>query len=163
MRYAFADWGRIPLNPTVYLEWKFNHDAPDAGEIKLLLTEEIAPRWHWGMNFFYEQEMGGGSETEMGVSQALSYSLIDEKLGVGVEMQCNHVTEQGARSDPALEFLAGPSLQWRPTPRIHLDLVPLMGVTHDAPRVWAWVVFGIDFGPGRNKAGPTTPVSTRSR
>ena len=164
MRYAFADWGKIPLNPTIYLEWKFdNNDIPDAGEIKLLFTEEIAPRWHWGMNLFYEQEMSGTREIEWGVSHAISYTLIDEKLAVGVEMQFNHVTEHESRSAPSLELLVGPSVQWRPTPRTHLDIVPLMGVTPEAPRVWAWVVFGVDFGPGRDKGAPVAPISSRSR
>lgn len=164
MRYAFAEWGKIPLNPTVYLEWKFNdNEIPDAGEIKLLFTEELAPRWHWGMNVFYEQEMSGIREIEWGVSNAFSYSLIDEKLAVGVEMQFNHVTEHDARGTPTLELLMGPSIQWRPTPRTHLDLVPLMGVTQESPCVWAWVVFGIDFGPGRDKGAPVAPISTRSR
>ena len=62
MRYAFADWGKIPLNPTLYLEWKANHNAADAYEVKLLLGEELAPRWHWGLNFFFEQEVGGGRD-----------------------------------------------------------------------------------------------------
>jgi hypothetical protein len=53
VRWAFADWGKIPLNPTLYGEWKFNaHDVPDAYEIKLLLGEEFATRWHWGFNLF---------------------------------------------------------------------------------------------------------------
>jgi len=45
-RWAFAEWGRIPLNPTLYVEWKFNDSAPDAYEIKLLLGEQLTPRWH---------------------------------------------------------------------------------------------------------------------
>lgn len=164
MRYAFGDWGEIPLNPTIYLEWKFNNgDIPDAGEVKFLFTEELAPGWHWGMNIFYEQQMSDPREIEWGASQAVSYTLIDQKLSVGVEMQFNHVTEHESRGTPVLEFLVGPSIQWRPTPRTHLDIVPLMGATQESPCIWAWVVFGVDFGPGRDKGAPLAPISTRGR
>src|ERR1051325_141985 len=71
LRWALAEWGKIPLNPTLYGEWKFNHNAPDAYEIKLLLAEELAPRWHWGFNAFYEQEAGGGRESELGARMAV--------------------------------------------------------------------------------------------
>jgi hypothetical protein len=57
-RWAFAEWGRIPLNPTLYVEWKFNNSAADAYEVKLLLGEQLAPRWQWGFNLFSEQETG---------------------------------------------------------------------------------------------------------
>ncbi len=48
LRWALADWGKIPLNPTIYGEWKFvdRSQGPDVYEIKLLLGEELAPRWH---------------------------------------------------------------------------------------------------------------------
>jgi hypothetical protein len=31
LRYALANWGKIPLNPTLYGEWNFNDEAPDKG------------------------------------------------------------------------------------------------------------------------------------
>jgi len=162
-RWAFADWGRIPLNPTLYAEWKFNGAGPDAYEIKLLLGEQLAPRWQWGFNLFYEQETGGGRATEWGFSQAVSYSAIDSKFSVGVEMNFEHTTERGARSNPAIEFLIGPSVQWRPTPRMHLDLVPLFGTTSDSPRVEAFIVFGIELGTGSESKETKAPVSAGAR
>ena len=147
LRWAPADWGRIPLNPTLYGEWKFvdKTQGPDVYEIKLLLGEELAPRWHWGLNLVYEQETGGSRTTEWAWSQAVSYSLRDQRLSAGLEMKFSHETEAGSRHEPEIKFLVGPSLQWRPTLRTHLDLVPLFGTTSDAPRVEAFVVFGFDF------------------
>src|ERR1043166_1334572 len=60
VRWALADWGKIPLNPALYAEWKFadKSQGPDVYELKLLLAEEIAPRWHWAFNAIYEQEVG---------------------------------------------------------------------------------------------------------
>ena len=130
VRWALAEWGKIPLNPTIYGEWKFNDEAPDGYEIKILFGEELAPRWHWGFNAIYEQEVGGERETEWAWSQAISYTLIDQKLSAGVEMKFAYVTAKGSRATPEIEFLMGPSLQWRPTPNTHLDIVPQIGRAH---------------------------------
>jgi hypothetical protein len=162
-RWALADWGKIPLNPTLYGEWKFNDDTPDAYELKLLLGTDLAPRWHWGLNLFYEQEVGGERGSETGFSQALGYSLIDQKLGVGVEMNLERRSSPNLEGTPAVEFLLGPSVQWRITPRTHLDLAPLFGTTHDSPAVEAFVVFGLDFGPGGNHSQILAPTSSQSR
>ena len=162
LRWAFADWGKIPLNPTLYGEWKFNaHDEPDAYEIKLLLGEDFATRWHWGFNIFFEQQVGGGRESEMGFAQGISYSLVDGKLSAGVEMQLERASGPNLDGKPATEFLIGPSLQWRFCPRTHLDFVPLFGCTDDSPAVEAFIVFGIDL--GREQKSARAPVSTRSR
>jgi hypothetical protein len=163
MRWALADWGKIPLNPTLYGEWKFvdQSQGPDVFEVKLLLAEEIAPRWHWAFNAIYEQEVGALRNTELALSQGISYTLADEKLSAGVEMVFKHESEKGNRHDPEIGFLIGPSMQWRPKPNMHLDIVPLIGVLRDSPRVEAYVVFGIDVGGGARQA--SAPTSTRGK
>lgn len=161
-RWALAPWGAIPLNPTLYAEWKFNDRDPDAYEVKLLLAEEFGSRWHWAFNVFFEQEVSGGRATEMGFSQAVSYTLCDEKLSAGIEMNFEHTTEDGSRGHPEIEFLLGPSLQYRPLPGVHLDFVPLIGLTHDSPRVEAFAILGIDFGGAKEK-GESAPASARGR
>lgn len=162
-RWALADWGKIPLNPTLYGEWKFNDHEPDAYEVKLLLGDELAPRWHWGLNVFYEQQVGGGRESEAGASLAVSYTCVDEKLSVGLETNLERASGPNLEGKPAIEFLLGPSIQWRPTRRTHLDLVPLLGTTGDSPRVEAFIVFGIDFGPGGSHHFPRAPASAQTR
>jgi hypothetical protein len=162
VRWALAEWGKIPLNPTLYGEWKFNYDAADAYEIKLLLGEQLAPRWHWGLNAIYEREIGGGRETEMAVSQAVGYTLLDQKLSLGLEAKLERTSGPGFQGKPEVEFLVGPSLQWRPWPNAHLDMVPLIGTTHDSPRVEAFVVFGVSFG-GAARERRQIPASLRSQ
>lgn len=162
-RWALAEWGRIPLNPTLYAEWKFNDESADAYEVKLLLGEQLAPRWIWGFNLFYEQETGGGRTTEWGASQAVSYSVLDSQLSVGIEMNFENTTERRSRGHPEIEYLVGPSVQWRPTSRTHLDIVPLLGATKDSPRVEAFIVFGIQLGGGPESKESRAPVSTGSR
>jgi hypothetical protein len=161
LRYAFADWGQLPLNPTLYLEYKFGHDKPDACEAKILLGDQIAPRWHWGANVFVEQETRGEEATETGISAALGYTVLDETLGVGLEMEYAQESIKDERSSPEKELLIGPSVQWRPIPRIHIDVVPLFGVTDDSPRIECFGVLGYDF--GSVKPGGLAPKSTESR
>ncbi len=164
LRWALADWGKIPGNPTVYGEWTFRNHVlgGDRYELKLLLGDALTPRWHWGANFIYEQEVGATRTTELGLSGALSYAVIDEKLSLGLELKVESATEQGARHLSPMEVDLGPSLQWRPTRRCHVDLVPLAGLTSDSPHVEAWLVIGFDFGSGSEKS-VTAPVSQRSR
>lgn len=163
VRYALADWNKILLNPTLYAEWKFNTHEADAYELKLLLGQDFGPRWHWGFNGFVEKQIGGPLTTESGFAQGLSYTVLDNKFSVGVEMNYEHTSEEGAT--PANEFLIGPSIQWLPTGNSHLDIVPLFGATNDAPKVEFWIVAGFDFGPGSDheQKGPSAPVSTRAR
>jgi len=56
----------------------------------------------------------------------------------------------------ATRVLLGPVLLYKPTRETHLGLVPLFGLTSDAPVAEVFVVFGIDFEPfswfGSNKS-----------
>jgi len=95
-RYAFADWDKIPLNPTIFAEYKFGlgnilhdegaptpahkfgpggfdkgEDIPDAYEFRLLLSEDFFDRVEWSLNTFFEQEMAGDRGREWGVAQSL--------------------------------------------------------------------------------------------
>lgn len=161
LRWAPADWGEIPLNPTLYGEWKFNNNGADAYEVKLLLGDELAPRWHWGLNAFFEQEAGGDRASELGLSQALSYTLADRKFSVGAEMKIERASAPHLHGVPDVEVLVGPSLQWLPTSNVHLDFVPLFGTTNDSPDLEAYIVLGIEL--GGEEQGPRAPTSTRSR
>src|SRR5437667_1541210 len=81
-RYALADWNKIPLNPTIFVEYKFGvgtirHEevppppagggqeeeeeggppkVPDAYEVRLLLAQEFFGRIEWAMNWFFETD-----------------------------------------------------------------------------------------------------------
>jgi hypothetical protein len=161
-RWALADWNVIPLNPTVKTEWKLNDEEADAYEFALELGSDITEGWHWAVNLFYEQQVGDDRERELAVSQAISRTVIDEKLGVGVEMKLTDETDNLDRHSH-LVFQIGPSVQWRPTPRTHLDVVPMLGTTGPSPRVETFVFFGFDFGPGSEREELVTPASLRNR
>ena len=153
LRWALADWGKLPLNPTLYGEYKITdpkHGA-DVYEVKLLLGDAITPKIHWGMNFAFENEIGGEKAHEYAVTQGISYSVIDQVLSAGVEMQFKYENVAGERDNGEHKFQVGPSLQWRINKNTHLDLVALFGCTNDSPRVEGFVILGWDFGGGESK------------
>jgi len=146
IRYALADWGKIPLNPTLYLEYAQHDHDPNTIEGKILLGTDFSPHWHWGLNVACEQELSGGRNTELAATQGISYTLLDEKLGVGLEWEYMHEEAKGSPVDNI--FMIGPSMQWRPASWCHIDIAPLVGFTHDSLRVEAFLVFDIDFDTG---------------
>jgi hypothetical protein len=95
-RYAFADWNKIPLNPTIFAEYKIGigdilHDEgaptpgkkfgpggfdksdpiPDGYELRLLLSEDFFDRVEWAINGFFEQEIEGDRGREWGIAQSV--------------------------------------------------------------------------------------------
>lgn len=163
VRHALAPWGCLPLNPTLYGEWKVLEGQPDVAEGKLLLSDELGPRAQWSFNVFYERQLGGEEEVEWGASLGVGFSVCDPKLSVGVEAVYENTTVRGARGDPEQEVLLGPTIQWRPLRGVHLDVAPLLGLTDDSPDVQVWVVLGIDLLPGTSRRSASLPVSSRAR
>ena len=148
VRYALADWDKIWGNPTLYAEWKSISGAPAHFEGKLLLGGQFRARWHWGSNLVWEHETGGEHENSNEWTTGVSYTLADTKASVGLETQLalvNREMSPGIRGPFSTELLVGPSLQFRPLPQVHLDVVPLFGVTDAAPRLKMFVVFGWEF------------------
>lgn len=189
-RYAFADWDKIPLNPTIFVEYKFGlgdilHDEgppeklgkgealdflnehnplPDAVEFRLLLAEQLG-QVEWALNGFFEQEVGGDRGREYGFAQSamLPVFLPQERLKVGVEMQFTTFTDKGIRDDPSYRFIVGPTIAWKPSRNTRFDVSPLIGATDDSPRISVFAVFSFLFGPGGERQQAEAPASTRNR
>ena len=160
LRYALADWGKIPGNPTLYFEYaQHQQGEPNGVEGKILFGGDITQAWHWGLNFICERELSDPNNTELTISQGISRTVIDECLSAGMEMEWSH--NKANDSLTTNEFLIGPSFQWRPTTWSHVDLVPLFGCTPDSPAIQAFLVIGIDFGTGPNKKENYAPTSTQ--
>ena len=162
LRWAFADWGVIPFNPTLYFEYKWVDDdrGGNVVEPKILFSDSFGNGWHWATNFVWEKELTDGQAEEWAVTAALSRSIIDRRLSLGVEATYKWETGLGSRDNPERKFNIGPSLQWRPTPCTHVDVVGIAGLTADAPDLEGWLVLGWDFGPGGEQKG-FTPVTRR--
>jgi hypothetical protein len=153
LRYAFADWGVIPLNPTLYFEYAFAHEGADGIEPKLLLGDDFGQGWHWGVNFIHERRVWGEAEAEWRIAGGISKTLVDNCFSVGIEGQWTHA--EGEKS----EGVVGPTIQWRPTSNTHLDLVALAGVNDSSPNTECWLIFGFDFGKGSHERKGYTPTS----
>ena len=137
--------GKIWGNPTIYVEYAFNDGGPDTIEAKLLLGGEIAPRWHWGADASYEHEVGGEMSNEYEITSGVSYTLRDEKFSIGAEEKAAIVDLHHHRGRFTDFVFLGPSIQYRPLPQVHIDVAPLIGVTHESPSLQAFVVVGWEF------------------
>src|SRR5437016_11652215 len=185
-RWALADWNKIPLNPTLFAEYKFGvgtirHEegplppsgeeeeesgppkVPDAYEFRLLLAHDFGERLEWAMNWFFEKENTGDRGREWGFSQSAMTSILlpNERLKVGVEMEYKNFTTKDTRGDPLNSFVIGPSVAWKPTASTRLDVSPVFDCTDDSPVADVFVPFSGLFGGERAEA--EAPVSTRFR
>jgi hypothetical protein len=189
-RWALADWNKIPLNPTLFAEYKFGvgtirHEevppppggggeeeeeeeggppkVPDAYEVRLLLAQDFFERVEWAMNWFFEKENTGDRGREWGFSQAAMMPVLlpNERLKLGIEMEYKNVTTKDTRGDAVNSFVIGPTVAWKPTAQTRLDISPLFGCTHDSPVADVFVAFSWLFGGERAEA--EAPVSSRFR
>jgi hypothetical protein len=145
IRWALADWGKIPLNPTIYLEYAPLEDRPDKVEARLLLGDELAPRWHYGINLNIEAETGGAREIEYQISGGLSYTVIDEKFSAGIEAKALFTDDHDHRGTFTDQYLVGPSFQYRPLPQLTINLAPLVGIGDNSPDAEVTLNVGYEF------------------
>ena len=190
-RWALADWNEIPLNPTLFAEYKFGvgtirHEevppppgeggeeeeeeggppkVPDAYEVRLLLAQDFGEHVEWAMNWFFEKENTGDRGREWGFSQSamIPVFLPNERLKIGLEMEYKNVTTKDTRGDPLNSFVIGPTVAWKPTASTRLDISPLFGCTDDSPVADVFVAFSWLFGGERGEAEAEAPVSSRFR
>jgi hypothetical protein len=147
LRWALADWGKIPGNPALYLEWNPRNNAPPHVEGKLLLGGRLASGWHWGSNLVFEHEAGGLQENSKEWTTGISRTIRDTKFSLGLESKLALVSAKdgaGRRGPSEKQFGIGPSLQLRPLPPMHLDFAALIGVTNSAAH-GLFVVLGYEF------------------
>ena len=128
MRYAFAKWGEIFGNPTAYLEYIWREATADKVEAKMLFGDELAPRWHWGLNLVTEDETSGDREYEQSVTAGLSYTVLDEGFSIGVEAEDAWADTVDNRGHYSNGLFVGPSIQVRTSRSTHVNITPLIGV-----------------------------------
>jgi hypothetical protein len=187
LRYALADWNKIPLNPTLFAEYKFGtgpirHEEgpapppgeeeeeggppqrPDAYEFRLLLAQEFGGRFEWAMNGFFEKENTLDRGREWGFAQSMVTPIVlpREQLKVGLEMEYKNFTVKDTRGDPQHTFVIGPTAALRTTKNTRFDVSTLFGCTDDSPRVQVFAVFSWILGPATEQEAEA-PVSTRNR
>jgi hypothetical protein len=132
-RWAIADWNKVWGNPTLALGFETLAARPDVIEPRLLLGGEISDGWFWGANLGLGWELSGDREVEYELTGAVSHTLIDERLAVGLEGVLSAADRAGARGDLDAALLVGPSIQWRPSERAALRCAPLVGIGGASP------------------------------
>jgi hypothetical protein len=187
-RWALADWNKIPLNPTLFAEYKFGvgtirHEegpppppgeeeeeagppkVPDAYEFRLLLAQDFGEKVEWAFNAFFEKENTGDRGREWGFAQSIAMPVLlpNEQLRAGVEMQYKNFTVKDTRGSPMHSFNIGPSIAWKPSRSTRFDVSTLFGATDDSPDVQVFAIFSWVFGGGTEKGEAEAPVSTRNR
>jgi len=164
LRWALADWGEIPLNPTLYWEWEHevghgDEEDEDGLEYKLLLAETLAPQWHAATNLIFEHSLRE-DKIEYGASFGLSRTIVENAFSVGMEGEFIREEEGDEKHN---EALLGPSFEWRPTDATSLRVAPLFGLNDHAPDAKLFVIFGFEFGPGYSGEGFGGPSATEIR
>ncbi|MGZ4967231.1 MAG: hypothetical protein ACXV97_08650 [Chthoniobacterales bacterium] len=163
VRYALANWGKLPLNPAIFASYyfgvgdriadRFDRGCPpeqsDAYEVRLLLGQEFIPRWQWAANVFFAHDIGSENRREIGFTQDLAYLAIADKLELGAEMRYTNATRR--KEEAANEFVIGPSVNWKPNLHTVLSLAPLFGCTADSPHVAVLASVSLEFGGGESK------------
>lgn len=151
LRWALADWGKIWANPTLYFEYHPVKNNPERVEIKLLLGDNFAPDWHWALNAGYETDLWGQTvnaqpEDEIPLTFAVTTTALVKTLAMGLEIKEEWTSAAPTPGHYASEIDVGPSFQWRPIEKFHLDFAPLWGI-HDvsqnvSPATEVWIIAG---------------------
>jgi len=145
VRWALADWGKIWGNPTRYVEYVNKVAESDAAEFKLLLGDELAPGWHWGVNGVLERTLHDDLDNEWQVTAGLSRTITDMKLSVGGEIQAIWADKAQDRGHYEEAYFVGPSVQWRPQGRMCVNLAVLRGFGSDSPDWRTFLNIGWEF------------------
>jgi len=134
VRWAFADWGKIPGNPTLYFEWLNLEERPNKIEPKLLLGGDITEGWHWGVNIVAEMEYEGSErEHEYELTTGIVHTIKDSVFSVGAAFKTSWIDVAGDRGNYDRPALIGPSFHWRPVPQWSINLETLAGFGSDSP------------------------------
>jgi hypothetical protein len=166
-RYAFANWNAIPLNPAISAEYIFGvgksvkdtgsdkdlRRQPNAVAVRLLLGQNFADHFGYGLNVGLQQDVSRDSGREFEISQSVAYGAMKGKLEFGAEMRYVHNTPQRNPVDRD-ELVTGPTIGWKPTRQLRISLAPLFGCTGDSPRVESFVLVSYEFGGAEAVVAP---------
>jgi hypothetical protein len=146
IRWAIAEWGDILFNPTIAFYYNLNKDQPETGEVKLLLSETLAPNVHAAANLSYRESMWKLSkERILSTSFGLGSTAFVDSLSIGAEVRGDWIESPAQERKQVFSWSGGPSLHWRPRPTTHISFAALMGVQKEAPKLESFVVIGHNF------------------
>lgn len=170
IRWAPANWNKIPLNPALSAEYvagwgksvqsaggdngsnlKTQHDGMVT---RLLLAQDFKGQFGYAANLSWQQNLAhSGGQFEL--SQCVTCGLMEGRFEAGAEMRYIHST-RGFIGEERDDLVVGPTGGWKPTRQTRLNVSPLFGCTHDSPVVSVLAVFSYEFG-GAEAILPETP------
>lgn len=120
VRYALADWGKIPGNPTVYFEHKMINGRQGI-EPKLLLGDRFGKsEYFWGLNLIYEANLAGSKEEqerEYAVTASVA-KVVNNDFTLGLSTMYRYNDFDGGTD----EIYFGPNMQYRFSGHAHISL-----------------------------------------
>jgi hypothetical protein len=84
-RFAFWDYGTLPLNPAIEIVWHPRHDSADGYAARGILGGELFPGLVFAGNAFFEGQTGGSHDYDWGFRGGVAYELVDDVLRLGCE------------------------------------------------------------------------------
>lgn len=142
VRYALADWGKIPGNPTLYFEHKLLNGKRMGIEPKILLGDRIGKDGIWGLNLIYEGYVAKDRiNQEREYAYTASYGkIVNDDLTIGVSNMFRHNDVDGTN-----EWYLGPALQYRFNGNAYINFELLPGLNQDAKLFRNTIIFGWRF------------------
>ena len=142
IRYALADWGKIPGNPTLYFEHKLLNGKQGI-EPKLLLGDRIGKKGIWGFNVIYEANLGGTNEEQKReYAYTASYGkIINDDLTLGI----SHMFRYNDYEGTSKEWYVGPLVQYRFNGHGYLNVEYMTGLNDEAKKSRTIIIFGWRF------------------
>jgi hypothetical protein len=92
-----------------------------------------------------EFEMGGEREYEYEFTGGLGHPIVDSKFSVGLETRLAWADVAGDRGNYSRNFRLGPSIQFRPLPRMTVNVAALGGLTEESDDAQMFVNTGWEF------------------
>jgi hypothetical protein len=139
-RYALADWGKLPGNPTLYYEMKML-DGGWGIEPKLLLGGQLGSNSIWGVNAIYEGNLSPtreGQEREYAGTASYGY-IVNNDLTVGASTMYRN------NDGNSTEYYIGPLLQYRFNGRSYLTIEAMPGLTQESKASRTTIIFAYRF------------------
>lgn len=126
-RYALADWGKLPGNPTLYWETKML-DGGWGIEPKLLLGGLANENTIWGLNLIYEGNVKPTREAQhREYAATASYAwIINNNFTVGFSGMYRN------NDFNTVEYYTGPLLQYRISNKAYITIEALPGFNKEA-------------------------------
>ncbi|MBA2585894.1 MAG: hypothetical protein H0U99_05360, partial [Chthoniobacterales bacterium] len=175
VRYAFANWNTIPLNPAISVEYlqgvgrsvRLSNDfelgqtklrrQPNAIATRILCGQNFGEQVAYGLNLSLLQNVSREHGREFEVNQSVSYGLMKGHFEVGAEMRFTLTMETHSRD--IAELLIGPDFAWKPTRQMRIGIAPLFGCTHDSSGAAISTLISYEFGGAESIVAPISHPS----